>query len=129
MEKRAFAFLCLVGVSVAAGSAPAQSIVEGPVDYALGPESQPQAGVPKGTLTQHTLAPGKYYPGTPHNYQVYVPAQYNASRPTPFMIFLDGNGYAGDGSSHSRGVRQSDRQEPAAGDDRHLHQSRRVCRR
>ena len=102
MQKRAFAFLCLVGVSAAA--ALAQSPADGlppagglpPVDYSLGPESQPQPGVPKGTLTQHKLAPGKYYPGTPHNYQIYVPAQYNASRPTPFMIFLDGNGYAGD---------------------------------
>ena len=53
--------------------------------------------MPKGTLTQHTLAPGKSYPGTPHNYQIYVPRRYNQSRPTPFMIFLDGNGYAGDG--------------------------------
>jgi gluconolactonase len=103
MQKRAFAFLCLVGVCVAAGFAqsrgglPPASTVEGPVDYSLGPESQPQAGVPKGTLTQHVLAPGKYYPGTPHNYQIYVPAKYSASRPTPFMIFLDGNGYAGDG--------------------------------
>jgi gluconolactonase len=102
MQKRALAFLCLVGVSIGAGWAPVSSIVEGqapttPVDYSLGPESQPQAGVPKGTLTQHVLAPGKYYPGTPHNYQIYVPSQYNSSRPTPFMIFLDGNGYAGDG--------------------------------
>jgi gluconolactonase len=100
MQKRAFAFLCLVGVSVAGllAQTPAQAPIAGaPVDYSLGPESQPQPGVPKGTLTQHTLAPGKYYPGTPHNYQIYVPSQYNASRPTPFMIFLDGNGYAGDG--------------------------------
>lgn len=104
MQKRALAFLCLVGVSVGAGWVPVPGIVEGQftapataVDYSLGPESQPQAGVPKGTLTQHVLAPGKYYPGTPHNYQVYVPAQYNASRPTPLMIFLDGSGYAGDG--------------------------------
>ena len=66
-----------------------------PVDYALGPDSQPQPGVPKGTLTKHILAPGKFYPGTPHNYQVFVPAQYDASRPIPFMIFLDGSGYAG----------------------------------
>ncbi|HET9467363.1 MAG TPA: alpha/beta hydrolase-fold protein, partial [Vicinamibacterales bacterium] len=90
MRKRAFAFLCLVGVSAAVVSA------QGPVDYSLGPDSQPQAGVPKGTVTQHKLAPGKYYPGTTHDYQIYVPSQYNASRPTPFMIFLDGNGYAGD---------------------------------
>jgi gluconolactonase len=68
---------------------------QGPVDYSLGPDSQPQASVPKGSLTNHTLAPGRFFPGTPHHYQVYVPAQYDASRPIPFMIFLDGSGYAG----------------------------------
>ena len=67
-----------------------------PVEYSLGPESQPQPNVPKGTLTRHTLAPGRFFPGTPHNYQLYVPAQYDASKPLPFMIFLDGSGYAGD---------------------------------
>ena len=45
-----------------------------PVNYALGADSQPQSGVPKGTVSKHVLAPGKYFPGTPHNYQVYVPA-------------------------------------------------------
>jgi len=66
-------------------------------DYTLGPDSQPQEGVPKGTVTRYTLAPGKYYPGTPHNYAVYVPAQYDASKPTPFMIFLDGSQALGNG--------------------------------
>src|SRR6266850_7196489 len=68
-----------------------------PVDYSLGPDSQPQPGVPKGTLSRHTLAPGKFFPGTPHNYQIYVPAQYDPSRATACMIFLDGSGYAGNG--------------------------------
>ena len=67
-----------------------------PVDHAW-PDSQPQPGVPTGTVTRHTLAPGKFFPGTPHNYQVYVPAQYDASRPIAYMIFLDGSGYAGNG--------------------------------
>src|SRR6185295_4640187 len=62
-----------------------------PVDYSLGPDSQPQPGVPKGTLSRHTLAPGKFFPGTPHNYQLYVPAQYDPGRPTACMIFLDGS--------------------------------------
>lgn len=66
-------------------------------DYKLGPDSLPQPGVPKGTVTKHVLAPGKYYPGTPHNYQIYVPAQYDASKPTPFMIYLDGGGALGNG--------------------------------
>jgi gluconolactonase len=61
-------------------------------DYVLGPDSQPQTAVPKGTVTKYQLAPGKYYPGTPHNYSVYVPAQYDAAKPAPFMIFLDGSG-------------------------------------
>jgi enterochelin esterase-like enzyme len=61
-------------------------------EYALGPDSQPQSGVPKGTVTKHRLDPGRFYPGTPHDYSIYVPAQYSAGRPTPFMIFLDGSG-------------------------------------
>lgn len=64
-------------------------------DYPLGPDSQPQSGVPKGTVTKAILPPGKFYPGTPHNYAVYVPSQYDATRPAPFMIFLDGSGALG----------------------------------
>ena len=63
--------------------------------YELGADSQPQGGIPKGVVTRHTLAPGRFYPGTPHNYSLYVPAQYSASRPSPFMIFLDGSGALG----------------------------------
>ena len=43
------------------------------------------------------LTPGKYYPGTPHNCALYVPAQYDAAKPTPFMIFLDGSQAMGNG--------------------------------
>lgn len=82
---RALLFVCLLLQTV------------GAVEYVLGPDSQPQAGVPKGALTKHVLAPGKYFPGTPHNYSVYVPAQYDASKPAAFMIFLDGSGAAGNG--------------------------------
>ncbi len=60
--------------------------------YTQGPDSQPQPDTPKGVTTKYVLPPGKFYPGTPHNYQVYVPAQYDAQKPTPFMIFLDGGG-------------------------------------
>jgi sugar lactone lactonase YvrE len=66
-----------------------------PLDYSLKADSQPQPGVPTGSLTKHVLAPGKLFPGTPHNYQVYVPAQYDPNRAIPYMIFLDGSGYAG----------------------------------
>lgn len=65
--------------------------------YALGPDSQPKPGIPHGTVTRHTLPPGQFYPGTPHEYALYVPAQYNAAKPTALMIFLDGNGALSDG--------------------------------
>jgi gluconolactonase len=64
-------------------------------DYPLGVDSQPHDGVPKGTVTKYQLEPGKFYPGTPHTYWVYVPAQYDASKPAPFMIYMDGGGPVG----------------------------------
>jgi gluconolactonase len=63
----------------------------------FGPESQVQPNVPKGTLTKAVLPPGKIYPGVPHDYQVYVSAKVDPSKPAPYMIFLDGSGYAGNG--------------------------------
>ena len=62
----------------------------------LGPDSQPRAGVPKGAVTKHELPPGRLYPGTPHDYWVYVPAQYNPAKPTPLMIFMDGHSSVGE---------------------------------
>lgn len=59
--------------------------------YTLSPDSLPHDGVPKGTVTKFLLPPGKSYPGTPHDCAIYVPAQYDAAKPTPFMIFLDGS--------------------------------------
>src|SRR6202162_921839 len=60
--------------------------------YVLGPDSAPQAGVPKGSVTKYELKAGRFFPGTPHTYSIYLPAQYDAAKPTPFMIFLDGSG-------------------------------------
>jgi gluconolactonase len=65
-------------------------------EYALGPDSQPQAGVPRGTVARYELPPGQYYPGTPHRYAVYVPAQYDPAKPAPYMIFLDGSSFLSD---------------------------------
>jgi gluconolactonase len=62
-------------------------------DYTPGSDSQVQPGVPKGTVTKLQIQPGKFYPGTPHDYSIYVPAQYDASKPAPFMIFLDGTAF------------------------------------
>jgi sugar lactone lactonase YvrE/enterochelin esterase-like enzyme len=61
-------------------------------DYQLGPDSLPRPGVPRGTLTQHSFAASKVYPGTTRDYWVYVPAQYDAARPPCLMVFQDGAG-------------------------------------
>jgi len=61
-------------------------------DYKPGPDSQSQAGVPKGTLTTYTWE-SKIYPNTKRSYYVYVPAQYDASKKTALMIFQDGYAY------------------------------------
>lgn len=67
---------------------------EGP--YPVDPASQRHDGVPKGTVTKHTFATSKIFPGTTRNYWVYTPAQYDATKPACLMVFQDGGGYSGD---------------------------------
>ncbi|MCS7023961.1 MAG: SMP-30/gluconolactonase/LRE family protein [Bryobacteraceae bacterium] len=57
--------------------------------YTLGPDSERRPGVPQGSLTKHSWT-SKIFPGTVRDYWVYVPAQYEASRPAAVMIFQDG---------------------------------------
>jgi len=61
--------------------------------YKLGPDSQPQAGVPEGKVTEYEWNDSKVYPGTVRKYWVYVPAQYNPAKPAGLMVFQDGGGY------------------------------------
>jgi len=63
-------------------------------DYKLGPDSQPQEGVPQGKITQGKWVSEKVYPGTERDYWVYVPAQYDGSKPACLMVFHDGGSYA-----------------------------------
>ena len=66
-----------------------------PGPYALGPQSQAQVGVPRGELRSGQCAAGAIYPGVPHDYKVYVPAQYEAATPAALMVFQDGARYLG----------------------------------
>jgi sugar lactone lactonase YvrE/enterochelin esterase-like enzyme len=61
--------------------------------YRLGPDSERQAGVPRGTLTQHQWT-SRIFPGTVRDYWIYVPAQYDPARAAAVMIFQDGGGFA-----------------------------------
>src|SRR5438034_2649855 len=61
--------------------------------YSLGPDSLPREGVPKGEVRGPFKLPSKAYPGAEHNYWVYVPARYDASREVSLMVFHDGATY------------------------------------
>lgn len=62
-------------------------------EYKLGPDSQPQPNILEGTITKYTFSSSKVFPGTTRNYWVYVPAQYDASKPACLMVFQDGSGF------------------------------------
>lgn len=62
-------------------------------EYKYGPDSFRHDGVPKGTVTKHEFTGSKVYPGTVHEYWLYVPAQYDASKPAAVMVFNDGAGF------------------------------------
>jgi enterochelin esterase-like enzyme len=61
--------------------------------YKLGPDSLEQEGVPHGKMSDAFTLPCKVYPGTAHTYWVYVPAQYDPSKPASLMIFNDGQAF------------------------------------
>jgi sugar lactone lactonase YvrE/enterochelin esterase-like enzyme len=67
-------------------------------EYALGPDSQRQAGVPEGTVTKYTWT-SKVFPGTVRDYWVYTPAEYDQSKPSCLMVFQDGAGYVNENGS------------------------------
>lgn len=62
--------------------------------YLVGPDSQPQPGVPQGKTFQFDLtASPKFYPGAKSAITVYVPAQYKPDRPACLCVGLDGPNY------------------------------------
>jgi enterochelin esterase family protein len=63
--------------------------------YLLGPDSAPHPGVPEGKLVGPLTLASQVYPNTTRNYWVYVPAQYEPSKPACLMIFQDGHAFLG----------------------------------
>jgi iron(III)-enterobactin esterase len=90
------AFLCAV-LAASAARADGDSTI-GP-DYTNAPELTVHEGVPKGLIHAFTLRSeeSKIYPGLNGPYQrgvwVYVPSQYVAGTPAPFIVVQDGKGY------------------------------------
>lgn len=82
----AFALATVTALSAFAAEAPKTD------QYFLGPDSKPQDGVPVGAVTKHEIT-SKIYDGLKFTYQVYVPAQYDGSKPAAVLIGQDGNNF------------------------------------
>lgn len=57
-------------------------------------DRQVQLTVPHGKLVEGVFEQSKLFPGTKREYSVYVPAQYDRSKPANLMVFMDGKNYA-----------------------------------
>ena len=80
-------FVVLVGLSVALAA-------YGQNDYKLGPESTERApGSPKGRVEKFLFTESKVFPDTTRDCWIYIPAQYDGSKPAALMVFQDGGSY------------------------------------
>jgi enterochelin esterase family protein len=61
-------------------------------DYSFGPDSQEQAGVPKGTVEEFSWKESKVYPGTERRCWIYLPAAFDKEKEYPLIVFQDGGG-------------------------------------
>ena len=61
-------------------------------DYKLGPDSMRHEGVPKGNVTKDVWR-SKVFPDTVRDWWIYVPAQYDGTKPACVMVFQDGQAY------------------------------------
>jgi enterochelin esterase family protein len=95
--------LCLLAASTLVGLALAQDDAkpkEKPKDtpkkqlYSHGPDSKEQPGVPKGEVINMPTWKSTIFPDTERAWSLYVPKQYDGSKPACLMVFQDGSGYA-----------------------------------
>ncbi len=70
------------------------SVLPAQENYEPHPDSQTQDGVLVGKVEGPFTWQSEIYPGTVREYWVYVPAQYDAERPTPVFVVQDGLGLA-----------------------------------
>ncbi|MDE3195945.1 MAG: gluconolactonase, partial [Acidobacteriota bacterium] len=63
-------------------------------NYVPGPDAQPKPDNPRGRVEHFNYDQSRIFPGTTRAVSVYVPAQYDGTKPACLMIFQDGSGYA-----------------------------------
>lgn len=66
--------------------------VEAQEVYEHGPNSEAYETIKKGAVTKHSWE-SDVFPNTIRDYYIYVPAQYDASKPAALMVFQDGHAY------------------------------------
>jgi enterochelin esterase-like enzyme len=77
----------LLLLATAAHAAPTDDV------YTLGPDSAQHPGVPEGKVVGPLTLASNVFPQTTRNYWIYVPAQYDATKPASLMIFQDGQAF------------------------------------
>jgi enterochelin esterase-like enzyme len=94
MRRSLLTLAVAVYASVGLAQPPAPpKVPNGDTYYRLGPDSLPMEGVPKGEVRGPLTLPCLAYPGTQHTYWVYVPAQYDKTKPTALMVYNDGQAF------------------------------------
>lgn len=81
---------CLAAALCLAGASPLLAVD----DYPLGPDSSERhPGVARGRVEAFQFNESKVFPDTTRDGWVYLPAQYDGSKPAALMVFQDGHAY------------------------------------
>lgn len=85
-------FSLAMGIFLAAGG---NGLLGADAPDSLGPDSGFNPDIPHGLVLQEAFNAGtnSLYPGTQRDYWLYVPKQYDGSKPACLMVFQDGGGY------------------------------------
>ncbi len=62
--------------------------------YPLDTSQVRKPDVPEGKVIRRNFSASKVFPGTTRNYSIYVPQQYDESKPACLMVFQDGTGFS-----------------------------------
>ena len=92
--KRLLLLAAAAALAVSTSAAPATREVAVDDQYVLGPDSQPQAGVPEGQLVEFTLPDSKAFPGFARKWWLYLPAGYDGHAALPLMVWQDGGRFS-----------------------------------
>ena len=92
LRKLLVASLLLCGLLTAEEVSPKLTLSEMP-EPKLGPDSMVKQGVPGGKLTDFIYKDSKVFPDTQRKIHLYIPANYDKTKPSAVMVFQDGHTY------------------------------------